>query len=347
MFPINKARELTPAKHIAFVSLAICSLATSIVSLTTLTPCANAAVVSSGQPIAQEANKLKASEAYSEVTSKALSQQRWQHPLLHKNYHVVVNNLTGTVTLKDNNAKDIVSVAADHEQLPQAQMALEEAKKKLELNLVNGDAIGDAKPMVDQNQIQLKAGNNVFTMLSTLAPNAGAISLEDRHNGAYLMTNKLREAYGLDPLIVPTVPLRRKASEFDSSGLASIAAQALPHPLADGYELLKGTGKLFSGMASWYGPGFHGRKCANGERFNMHGLTAASRSLPFGTMIKVTNKKNGKAVIVRINDRGPFAHGRILDVSKGAAEKIGLTSSGVAPVVIEVLTKGAKKILTQ
>ncbi|WP_245927570.1 septal ring lytic transglycosylase RlpA family protein [Aphanothece hegewaldii] len=91
------------------------------------------------------------------------------------------------------------------------------------------------------------------------------------------------------------------------------------------------------GMASWYGPGFHGRRTANGESFNQHGMTAAHRTLPIGTRVKVTNLNNGRSVVVRINDRGPFSGGRIIDLSKGAARLIGVMQSGVAPVLLEVL----------
>jgi rare lipoprotein A len=89
---------------------------------------------------------------------------------------------------------------------------------------------------------------------------------------------------------------------------------------------------------SWYGPGFHGRTTANGERYNMHGLTAAHKSLPFGKEVKVTNGSNGKAVIVRINDRGPFVCSRIIDLSKKAAEAIDMIGRGTASVTVEVLT---------
>ena len=92
-----------------------------------------------------------------------------------------------------------------------------------------------------------------------------------------------------------------------------------------------------TGMASWYGPGFHGRRTANGERFNQNAMTAAHRSLPFNTRVRVTNKNNGRSVVLRINDRGPFIRGRIIDVSVGAAKKLGMYSSGVAPVKVEVL----------
>ncbi|WP_418292076.1 septal ring lytic transglycosylase RlpA family protein [Methylobacterium durans] len=85
-----------------------------------------------------------------------------------------------------------------------------------------------------------------------------------------------------------------------------------------------------SGVASWYGPGFHGRRTVNGERFNTHALTAAHRSLPFGTQVRVTNKSNGRSVVVRINDRGPFVGGRVIDLSNASARAIGV--SGVAKV---------------
>lgn len=90
-----------------------------------------------------------------------------------------------------------------------------------------------------------------------------------------------------------------------------------------------------SGRASWYGGKFHGRKTASGERFNMHSMTAAHRSLPFNTYLKVTNKNNGKSVVVKVNDRGPFHGNRVLDLSYGAAKKIGLVNRGIANVVIE------------
>jgi rare lipoprotein A len=87
-------------------------------------------------------------------------------------------------------------------------------------------------------------------------------------------------------------------------------------------------------MASWYG---RGRMTASGERFDKHAMTAAHRTLPFGTRARVTNKRNGRSVIVRINDRGPFARGRIIDVSEGAAGQLGMKRDGVVPVKVERL----------
>jgi rare lipoprotein A len=91
------------------------------------------------------------------------------------------------------------------------------------------------------------------------------------------------------------------------------------------------------GMASWYGPGFDGQYTANGEVFNQYALTAAHRYLPFGTRVRVTNLDNGRSVVVRINDRGPFVGDRVLDLSRGAAQILGTVGSGVSSVRLDVL----------
>ncbi|AMN49466.1 MULTISPECIES: septal ring lytic transglycosylase RlpA family protein [unclassified Psychrobacter] len=90
-----------------------------------------------------------------------------------------------------------------------------------------------------------------------------------------------------------------------------------------------------TGLASWYGRKFHGRKTASGDTFDMNGLTAAHRSLPLNCYVKVTNKTNGKSVVVKVNDRGPFHGNRVLDLSYGAAKRLGITSKGVGNVSIE------------
>ncbi len=92
-----------------------------------------------------------------------------------------------------------------------------------------------------------------------------------------------------------------------------------------------------TGMASWYGRDFHGRKTANGETYDMYGITAAHRTLPLGTMIRVTNLENYQSIKVRINDRGPFARNRILDLSYGAAKELAFVAQGTTRVKIETL----------
>lgn len=96
-------------------------------------------------------------------------------------------------------------------------------------------------------------------------------------------------------------------------------------------------GDIFEGKASYYNDMFHGRKTANGETMSKYDLTCAHRTLPYGTMLEVTNKKNGKKVIVRVNDRGPYSHNRIIDVSYEAAQQLGMISAGVAHISVMVV----------
>ena len=93
------------------------------------------------------------------------------------------------------------------------------------------------------------------------------------------------------------------------------------------------------GRASWYGGRFHGRRTASGERFDQHALTAAHRRLPFGTRVRVKNLRNGRTVVVRINDRGPYGAGRVIDLSRAAAAALGMIEAGVVPVAVEVLPR--------
>lgn len=95
--------------------------------------------------------------------------------------------------------------------------------------------------------------------------------------------------------------------------------------------------KQQDGVASWYGPAHHGKKTASGQPFNQNALTAAHPSLPFGTQVRVTNLANDKEVVVRINDRGPYKSGRIIDLSRAAARKLGI--DGTARVRVEVLSE--------
>ena len=112
------------------------------------------------------------------------------------------------------------------------------------------------------------------------------------------------------------------------------------------YESLHGDGQwscIQSGIASWYGIEEQGKLTANGETFDRHKFTAASRQLPFNTLVRVTNQTNGRSVEVRINDRGPYKKGRVLDISEAAAAALKMKTSGVAPVDIEVVQPSAGK----
>ncbi len=94
------------------------------------------------------------------------------------------------------------------------------------------------------------------------------------------------------------------------------------------------------GVASWYGGKFHGRKTASGERYNMYAMTAAHRTLPFGSIVKVTDANSGKSVFVKITDRGPYHGNRIIDLSRGAANKLGIIKVGTCKIRLTVIQRG-------
>lgn len=103
------------------------------------------------------------------------------------------------------------------------------------------------------------------------------------------------------------------------------------------YPTVVGVGETATGIASWYGPGFHGKKTSNGEIYNQNAFTAAHKTLPMNTIVSVTNLDNGRKTTVRINDRGPFKDNRIIDVSKAAATRLDMLQSGTVPVKLEVI----------
>ena len=102
---------------------------------------------------------------------------------------------------------------------------------------------------------------------------------------------------------------------------------------------------VYKGVSSYYGPKFHGKLTANGEVYDMYGLTAAHKTLPLNTIARVTNLENNKSLILRINDRGPYIKGRILDCSYGAAKKLGFIEQGTTKVKIEVIEFGDNKYM--
>ncbi len=134
--------------------------------------------------------------------------------------------------------------------------------------------------------------------------------------------NNIRTALGAQTLPANFLKLAEMAGK-DTSSIASIGG--------------KSKGASFSGHASWYGGKFHGRKTSDGSRYNQDGLTAAHRSLPFGTKLLVMNRRTGQSCVVQVNDRGPFVGDRIIDLSRGAAKQLDMLGSGVATVDCLVL----------
>lgn len=145
-----------------------------------------------------------------------------------------------------------------------------------------------------------------------------------------------------------TLPAAPAASGFDSSFEAfrqlpaatppadAVDLTTIEHTHSDATPAESGTA-LGSGMASYYAAKFNGRRTASGERFDVSAMTAAHRTLPFGSRVRVTNPANGRSVVVRINDRGPFTRGRTIDVSPAAAEQLGLIARGHGRVELSLL----------
>lgn len=181
-------------------------------------------------------------------------------------------------------------------------------QNRLDADTINVRWDSDRQQYIIQanNQELIALNNNIILPDSTKNPAQDALQA----------TNRLRRQMG------NAAPLKQV------EGLPQPATPVARNPIR----------ALIEGLASWYGPGFHGAQTASGEYFNQNDMTAAHRTLPFGTKVRVTNVNNGRSVVVRINDRGPFSGGRVIDLSAAAAQAIGMISSGVAPVQIEVLS---------
>ncbi|MBN3847068.1 septal ring lytic transglycosylase RlpA family protein [Paraburkholderia sp. Ac-20342] len=144
------------------------------------------------------------------------------------------------------------------------------------------------------------------------------------------------------PISTQTARLTTLGPQSFGSAPAS-SPSAASTPLADARPLgddgVDASSFRQTGRASWYGRFFHGRRTANGERYDMHALTAAHRTLPLGSYVRVTNPANSRSVVVRINDRGPYARGRVIDLSMAAASALDMRHSGTARVQIVGLTQ--------
>ena len=136
------------------------------------------------------------------------------------------------------------------------------------------------------------------------------------------------------------------SAAFDANLVARTALPTAPAPAANAIDLSHidppvdaspVATSIGGGVASYYGRRFHGRRTANGERFDMHAMTAAHRTLPFGSLVRVTSSRTGKSVVVRINDRGPFHGNRVIDLSTAAARTIGLIRSGTGRVNLALM----------
>jgi len=141
----------------------------------------------------------------------------------------------------------------------------------------------------------------------------------------------------LTMLIVSCAPASRYTTETKTTPRSRYyRTQSLTERFPPSNETFR-TGRTYKWVTSYYGKDFHGKHTANGEIFDMNGLTCAHRELPFGTILKVTNPVTSESITVRVNDRGPYKRGRVLDLAQGAAEKIGMIDKGVKELHVEIL----------
>jgi rare lipoprotein A len=207
----------------------------------------------------------------------------------------------------------------------QAQQIADKINQLTESQLENSDLTvsWEAK----SKSFLLKFNGQILTHINDQIKSAD--STNNLAEDALNVTNRLRR------LLTDSPPLDSIAGFPNQQIPVQLSSSPKPTSPAPKTNVLK----TLRGLASWYGPGFHGRRTASGQRFNQNALTAAHRSLPFGTKVRVTNVNNGRSTVVRINDRGPYSGRRIIDLSAGAARAIGLYSSGVGHVKLEVLAR--------
>ena len=170
---------------------------------------------------------------------------------------------------------------------------------------------------------------------------ASARSTGIRNNLLYLLLLLWIQALGLAAACTPQPIYRNTGAEVSPSSRSAGGGGRIAKPRKTAHpvdvSLISRKNAYQVGVASYYGEKFHGRKTANGETFNMYKMTAAHRVLPLGTMIRVTHLTNGRRVVVKVNDRGPFIEGRVLDLSFAAALELEMVSAGTAEVMIEIV----------
>jgi rare lipoprotein A len=195
-----------------------------------------------------------------------------------------------------------------------------------------------AKIVTENINIIIKNGENPENIIPDFKSGSGIIKINNRV--LFTVDSSIAKEYGMNPSELAFIWVNNVR---DALGVARIVRdfQLLTNSLKKTPEKFveKYGDFMQTGQASWYGGVFHGRSAADGSIFNKNKFTAAHKSLPFGTVVQVTNLYNGKKCIVKITDRGPFVRGRIIDLSKVAANEIGMLSSGVSRVKVEVLGK--------
>ena len=248
---------------------------------------------------AQEENEIATNEEPSMCINPSIISVQVKKAPNNKGYVVYVDNKQTVWFIKD-----LSSITA--------KQRAEIVAEKLNAIIQSGADPLTIKPVKSGNYTYLQAGDEKIVTVDDVNAKAFGVSV---HELSYSWANNTRIALGATPL--------RKDYEDISRGFSDKQNRYLGHKSV--------------GMASWYGAQFHGKRSSDGSRFNKEEYTAAHRTYPFGTLVKVTNLKNSKSCVVKITDRGPYAHGRIIDLSKKAAEDLGMLGSGVVKVKTEVV----------
>jgi rare lipoprotein A len=195
------------------------------------------------------------------------------------------------------------------------------------MNLSGGDV-----PVPESHSAESSSG--VKKCLSTVASIIVATSLLAGCAEINLLSHAIKESLPQDDEIQGEGGLYGNSGAYKIGNPYQIAGTWYRPAVDYGYDE--------TGIASWYGPNFHGKQTANGERYDMNTLTAAHRTLPLPSIVRVTNLENGRSIIVRVNDRGPFAKGRIIDMSRLAAERLDMITKGTARVRVRILSRESR-----
>ncbi|MFN6466231.1 MAG: septal ring lytic transglycosylase RlpA family protein [Nostoc sp. DedVER02] len=238
-----------------------------------------------------------------------------------------LTNVSNQISSEDNDPVQIASVVAakinqlNRENVDGSKITVSwKAGEKSSANQAQNKSV---PPQQDGDRYVIKINGEELVEINEDTRLAQTNPTKNLAEDALQATNRLRRLLGnASPLKeIANLPVRQP-----------ISVPKLPQQIAVG--VVRAT---LRGMASYYGYDGSGTRTASGQRFNPEAMTAAHRSLPFGTQVRVTNTRNGRSVVLRINDRGPYIRGRVIDVSAGAARVLGMMGSGVAPVHIEVL----------
>lgn len=250
----------------------------------------------------------KAESSEAEI-SASVEEQVCLNPVAYSIQCKQAPNNKGYIVYVDN--KQTVWFVKDLEGMS-AQDRAQIVAQKIDKILKEGISPSAIKPVREGAYTYLQAGEEKIVTVDEVNAKAVGVSV---HELAYTWANNTRIALGAQAL--------RKDYSDVSRGYNSQESRYLGHTM--------------TGMASWYGAPFHGRRSSDGSRYNKNEFTAAHLTYPFGTLVKVTNLRNNKSCVVKITDRGPYAHGRIIDLSQKAAEELGMLSSGVVKVKLEVV----------